>query len=94
MTAAAAAETRTSHRATRVRVAPAPAPRCLLRQVRDRIGLLDVERNPSESSDLRIDGGQIDSLEVVESLSLMANDAPDIRQPDAGQLDAGQPDAG
>jgi len=35
MTAAAAAETRTSHRATRVRVAPAPSPRSLSRQVRD-----------------------------------------------------------
>jgi len=30
-----AAETRTSHRVTRVRVAPAPAPRSLSRQVRD-----------------------------------------------------------
>ena len=52
------------------------------------IGPSGVERNPSESSDLRIDGGRIDGLDVVESLSLMANDATDIRQPDAGQLDA------
>jgi len=37
MTAAAAAETRTSYRATRVRVALAPAPRSLSRQVRDSI---------------------------------------------------------
>jgi len=37
MTAAAEAETRTSHRATRVRVAPAPVPRSLSRQVRDRV---------------------------------------------------------
>ena len=36
MTAAAAAETRTSHRARRVRVPPVPAPRSLSRQVRDR----------------------------------------------------------
>ena len=35
MTAAAAAETRTSHRVTRVRVAPAPAARSLSCQVRD-----------------------------------------------------------
>ena len=35
MTAAAAAETRMSHRVTRVRVAPVPAPRSLSRQVRD-----------------------------------------------------------
>jgi len=35
MTAAAAAEMRTSHRATRARVAPALAPRSLSRQVRD-----------------------------------------------------------
>ena len=40
MTAAAAVETRTSHRATRVRVAPAPAPRSLLRQVRDSLLLM------------------------------------------------------
>jgi len=35
MTAAAAEETRTSHRVTRVRVVPAPAPTSLSRQVRD-----------------------------------------------------------
>jgi len=35
MTTAVAVETRTSHRATRVRVAPAPAPRSLSCQVRD-----------------------------------------------------------
>ena len=35
-----------------------------------------------------------DALNVVNSLSLMANDAPDTGQPDTGQLDAGQPDAG
>jgi len=59
-----------------------------------RISLSDVDRNPSESSDLRIDGGRIDGLDVVESLSLIANDVPDVRQPDTGQLDAGRPDAG
>jgi len=36
MTAAEAAETRMSHRATRVRVAPVLAPRSLSRQVRNR----------------------------------------------------------
>ena len=25
-------------------------------------------------------------MDVVESLSLMANDAPDVRQPDAGRI--------
>jgi len=59
---------------------------------------------PQNLSDLRIDAGQPDALDVVNSLSLMANDAPgagqpdarqpDARQPDAKQPDAGQPDAG
>ena len=54
---------------------------------------------PQNLSDLRIDAGQPDALDVVNSLSLMANDAPgagqpDARQPDARQPDAKQPDAG
>ena len=40
---AAAAETRTSPRATRVRVAPAPAPRSLSRQVRDSMSPIQTE---------------------------------------------------
>jgi len=51
MTAAVAAETRTSHRATRVRVAPAPAPRSLSRQVPDTVSLFNVvELRISESN--------------------------------------------
>ena len=43
---AVAAETRTSHRVTRVRVAPVPAPRSLSHQVRDS-QKCDYERNVS-----------------------------------------------
>jgi len=42
---AAAAETWTSHRVTRVRVAPAPAPRYLSYQVRDTYALRKKSRN-------------------------------------------------
>jgi len=40
MTAAVAAETRMSHRVTRMRVAPVPVPSSLSRQVRDNCWLL------------------------------------------------------
>jgi len=38
------------------------------------------------------DAGRPDALDVVNSLSLMANDAPDAEQQDTGQPDAGRLD--
>jgi len=53
-----------------------------------RIGVSDVAWNPGNLSDSRIDAGRPDGLDAVNSLSLMANDAPDAVQ--AGQLDNGR----
>jgi len=50
-----------------------------------RIGVSDVAWNPGNLSDSRIDARRPDGLDAVNSLSLMANDAPDAVQ-------AGQPD--
>ena len=58
-----------------------------------RISVSDVAWNLWNPSDSQIDAGRPDTLDVANSLSLMANDVPKAGQPDAVQLDTVQPDA-
>jgi len=51
-----------------------------LRIVVGPIGVSDVAWNPWNPSDSLIDGGRPDALDVVNSLSLMANDVPDHQE--------------